>query len=97
LALDPDLTELVEIFVRDLPERLAEIQRFAAFEDWPAVRRLAHQLKGAGGSYGFPHLSLAATELESAVKRSDNVEFIFAAMDVLAAACSAARSGQPVG
>lgn len=99
LALEPDLAELVEIFVADLPARLAEIRHFVQFADWAEARRLAHQLKGAGGSYGFPHLSAAALALEQAVKRAteDPAEpsnDVAEALQGLARACDGARSGQ---
>lgn len=99
LALEPDLAELVEIFVADLPARLAEIQHFVQIADWAEARRLAHQLKGAGGSYGFPHLSAAALALEQAVKRATEETAepgiaVTEALQGLAQACDAARSGQ---
>jgi HPt (histidine-containing phosphotransfer) domain-containing protein len=62
LVEDPDLRDLVEEFVDGLTERAAEFRQ--AFEelDWDKLARLAHQLKGAAGSYGYPDLgSLGAT------------------------------------
>lgn len=95
LALEPDLAELVEIFVSDLPDRVAEIRRYAQFEDWSEVRRLAHQLKGAGGSYGFPHLSEAAQQVELAGKEREPSDAIDGALEVLASACAATKAGAP--
>ncbi len=34
---------------------------------WADVRRVAHQLRGSGGSYGFPELTRLAMAVESAV------------------------------
>ena len=65
---DPDLAQLVEEFVVELPERLAVLQAAAEKQNWLEVRRLAHQLKGAGGSYGFPAISEAAAWAEDAAK-----------------------------
>ena len=50
LASDPEMAELVALFVDELPTRVAAIQQAAADGDWLQVRLLAHQLKGAGGS-----------------------------------------------
>jgi HPt (histidine-containing phosphotransfer) domain-containing protein len=97
LADEPDLAELVSMFVSDLPDRVAELRRYAGYEDWSEVRRLAHQLKGAGGSYGFPHLSRACEHVETAAKRSDVACAIGPALDSLAAACAAARPGSSAG
>ena len=65
---DPDLEELVEMFIQELPARLVQLCTSAAASDWAAVGRLAHQLKGAGGSYGFRQLSVRAGALEHAAK-----------------------------
>src|SRR5689334_17450419 len=57
LADDPDMAELLALFVSELPQRLVDIRQAAQGHNWQEVRRLAHQLRGAGGSYGFPLLT----------------------------------------
>ena len=37
------------------------------------LRRLAHQLKGAGGSYGYPSLTEACKALENGAKIEDAI------------------------
>lgn len=61
---DPDLRDLVADFVGGLDQRLDEIRRAAADLDWENLVTLAHRLKGAGGSYGYPAISAVATEME---------------------------------
>lgn len=61
---DPDMTELVASFVEGLPLQVAKLEAAHASGDHPMLRRLAHQLKGAAGGYGFPTLTTAAAELE---------------------------------
>jgi HPt (histidine-containing phosphotransfer) domain-containing protein len=59
---DPEMYDLVEEFISGLPARLSELRRAYEQLNWDALTKLAHQLKGAGGSFGYPDLSgLAAT------------------------------------
>jgi len=64
---DPDMAELVRLFVDEMPERIDSLmetwQRGAAAD----LRRLAHQMKGACGGYGFPQVGKAAGMLESSL------------------------------
>lgn len=65
---DPDMLELVELFVRDLPDRIDALCRAAAADDYQELAQLAHQLKGAGGGYGFPSITEAGARVEAAAK-----------------------------
>ena len=47
-ASDPDMTELVDIFVGELPERVRAIESARSERNYDIIARLAHQLKGAG-------------------------------------------------
>lgn len=70
-ATDPDMAEIVELFVGELPDRVSSLYdawRAGAAED---LQRLAHQLKGASGGYGFSVIGEAAAELEAALKRDE--------------------------
>src|SRR6516162_5033726 len=54
---EPDFREVLEQFAAAMPERaggLREAHRTAAYDQ---LRVQAHQLKGAGGGFGFPRLS----------------------------------------
>jgi HPt (histidine-containing phosphotransfer) domain-containing protein len=65
---DPDMLELVQGFAAELPGRAQDLESRldqGALED---LQRLAHQLKGAGGGYGFPQITEAAASLEQALK-----------------------------
>ncbi|MGL4941658.1 MAG: Hpt domain-containing protein [Thermoguttaceae bacterium] len=68
LSSDPDFRELVTLFISELPERLESMQACLAKQDWSSLQKLAHQLKGAAGSYGFPLISPAAAELDATLK-----------------------------
>jgi HPt (histidine-containing phosphotransfer) domain-containing protein len=95
LAGEPDMVELIELFVAELPGRLSEMRRAESIGDWAQVGRLAHQLKGAGGSYGFPHLTAAALELEQAARSMGTAIEAAAALNRLGDACGVARAGLP--
>jgi HPt (histidine-containing phosphotransfer) domain-containing protein len=72
---DPDVFDLVEEFVEGLSRRLNDFRR--AFEqlDWESLARLAHQLKGAGGSYGYADLSRLAKTMEDAFQAHSAGQF----------------------
>jgi HPt (histidine-containing phosphotransfer) domain-containing protein len=67
---DPEMSELVELFVSELPARVNALT--AAYEGRQAeqIYRLSHQLKGACAGYGFPTIGVAAAAVEAAVKAS---------------------------
>lgn len=61
---DPGMRELIDQFVAEMPGRISELRKISAGGDLAGVRRLAHQLKGCCGGYGFPALSDAAGKIE---------------------------------
>lgn len=65
---DPDMRELLEMFVSELPGRVAAIEQAVRASDKEAVKRLSHQLKGAGGGYGFMPITDVAAQVEQMVK-----------------------------
>ena len=68
---DPDMLELVEWFIDRIPERIEELQRTFERGALDELGSIAHQLKGAGGSYGFPQITECARRLEHQTKESD--------------------------
>ena len=88
-AEDPDIAPLVQSFVVGLKEQCARLEAAVASDDRESVRRIAHQLKGAGGGYGFPSLTDTAKVLEAAAKNDDSLrEPLLAVTDI----CRRARS-----
>ena len=71
-AEDPDLADLVPEFVSGLPGRVCEMRKALQNGDFTRLADLAHQLKGAGGGFGYPSITQAARDLESAAKESDH-------------------------
>jgi HPt (histidine-containing phosphotransfer) domain-containing protein len=73
-ALDADFREVLEAFVEALPERrrlLTELHRDGSLDE---LGRQAHQLKGAGGGYGFPEISAAGAALQHACRAQDPIQ-----------------------
>jgi HPt (histidine-containing phosphotransfer) domain-containing protein len=93
---DPDLSEIVEMFVAELPERVATLLQCLERQQWESLRRAAHQLKGAGGSYGFAPITTYAARLEQLTSNAAPEEQIRKAVDELVAICHRARSGRPL-
>lgn len=72
---DPEFDELKREFLNEAQMKVQEISGLLATgTQTPRVARermiyLAHQLKGAGGSYGFPSISSNAAALEGALEK----------------------------
>ncbi|MEM7227484.1 MAG: Hpt domain-containing protein [Planctomycetota bacterium] len=66
-ASDPDMMELVNYFLDELPDRVQRLQNAYEASDVTQLKTLAHQLKGSAGGYGFPTITESAAELERTV------------------------------
>src|SRR5882672_10523515 len=66
---DPDMLEIVREFAAELPARIAKLESHLAAGEMCELQTLAHQLKGAGGGYGFPQITDLAASLEAALKQ----------------------------
>lgn len=67
---DPDMGELIGLFVQDLPRRVEELRHESDAANWSGVKRVAHQLKGASAGYGFACVGELAGELEQRAIRT---------------------------
>ncbi len=72
-ANDPDMVEIVEGFVARTPSRRAAF--WSAYDSRNALdlKRLAHQLKGSAGGYGFAILTQVAGSIEAAIEAEDDL------------------------
>lgn len=95
LAADPDLNELVEMFVQEMPDRINALETQARSGDWQQLTRTAHQIKGAAGSYGFKAITPYAARLEDAARRGCPEHEILAALGELLGLCRRVRCGLP--
>jgi HPt (histidine-containing phosphotransfer) domain-containing protein len=75
LLQDADLREVVEEFVRGLQVRIAELKQAHEHMDWDHLVTLAHRLKGAAGSYGYPDISQLCAEMERRFRAHESDAF----------------------
>jgi len=72
-AIDPELDELRREFLAEATEKVREMQSsLDSSQNSDAIDRLgylSHQLKGAGGSYGYERISSEAAEIEKAAEK----------------------------
>jgi CheY-like chemotaxis protein/HPt (histidine-containing phosphotransfer) domain-containing protein len=92
---DAEMAEIIERFVAQLPQRIAALRVEARAPGSEALQRLAHQLKGAAGGYGFEPISEAAAALEQAVKAEGAQAAVQQALEALVDVCARARAGRP--
>ncbi|MEZ6233110.1 MAG: Hpt domain-containing protein [Phycisphaerales bacterium] len=89
---DPEMQELVEFFVSALPERIDAIRGALGEQRFRDLQRLAHQMKGAAGGYGFPAIGTAAGALEGTLKQNEQppLDQVRGEVDALIALCNRA-------
>jgi HPt (histidine-containing phosphotransfer) domain-containing protein len=92
LSDSPDLADLVEMFVSELPKRVGAMQDSLSRSDLATLASLAHQLKGAAGGYGFPTITDAAGSLERSAKLNEDIQRLTTEVRELADLCARARA-----
>ncbi|MDR1141525.1 MAG: Hpt domain-containing protein [Planctomycetaceae bacterium] len=93
LASDEDLREILMLYVAEMPDRIARLERECAARNWSELCSAAHQLKGSAGSHGFAEISLAAAELETALKTHQPEEQITIIVQHLISLCRHVTAG----
>lgn len=89
---DADLRDLVEEFVEGLESRVTELRQAHDRLDWELLATLAHRLKGAAGSYGYPEISRLCAEMEQRF-RSHQAEDFSSFVNKLDSLTRAAQAG----
>ncbi|MEX2672094.1 MAG: Hpt domain-containing protein [Phycisphaeraceae bacterium] len=92
LAGQANYRPLVAWFVKGLPLRVDAMRQATRTGAWEDLARLAHQLKGAGASYGYPAISEAAAGLERAAREQSHQQ-ARECCEQLSGQCEAARRG----
>ncbi len=92
---DPDLGPLVELYVSEMPDRIRSLEEAYASRNWEDLRRVAHQMKGSAGSYGFDCLTPLAYAVEVAARQGDDETAITEALTELLRVCRSVRAGTP--
>jgi HPt (histidine-containing phosphotransfer) domain-containing protein len=65
------LRELIDIFLADTPNRIAEIEQALAAGHSGNLARAAHSIKGSAGNFGATQLTALARDLEAQGKAGD--------------------------
>ena len=89
---DPEIAEILGGFVKRLAAQVEAMRTGYESGRHDDLRRLAHRLKGAGGSYGYPSLTEACGALEEATRSSDQ-RAEAAALDAVAAISKGIQQG----
>jgi len=63
--------EMAGDFLKEFPDRLAEIRRLHAAGRWPELERAAHSLKGLAALFGFAPLAEKFLAIEDAAEAAD--------------------------
>ena len=71
IRIDPEIKEIIPLFLKHREEDLNTIAQALKTNDFETVRRLGHQMKGAGGGYGFDGITTIGADLEACAKKSD--------------------------
>ena len=95
LATDKDLCVLVDMYIKDIPNRVSAMNHAYSISDLESLRREAHRMKGAAGSYGFEELTHAAASLENSIRNPDENDEITTRFEMLTDLCDRIRAGQP--
>ncbi len=90
---DPAFVELIADFVNALPARMDQLRIANEASDYETIQTIAHQLKGAGGGYGFDEITTVASVVESLAKSSPqgNRDKLTEQIERFAAICETAR------
>lgn len=67
-ANDPEMVELIELFVSELPNRIETITGAMSKGEYDNLCRITHQLKGSSAGYGFDPIGTAAGAVEHHLK-----------------------------
>jgi CheY-like chemotaxis protein len=68
------LEELAHRYITSREMEIPVLQGLMEQSDFDGIRKLAHNLKGTGTSYGFPDITRLGTAIEHAAKASDKPE-----------------------
>jgi len=60
---DSGMQELVDKFIQGLPEKMQDMNTAFYAMDWEIISEVSHNLKGMGGSFGFPAITTASEKV----------------------------------
>lgn len=87
---DPDMQELVEEYLLSLTNQVNSLSIYLSENRLDLLGRLSHQIRGSGGSYGFPVISKAAEKAELLIKQNADPNAIHESILELVSICKSA-------
>ena len=72
VEVDEDLSDLIPDFLAHKRADIDSVFEAVARRDYAAIGRIAHRIKGEGGSYGFDSMTELGSSLEHAAAIRDN-------------------------
>ena len=66
VQIDAEIQEAIPFFLELRKKNIADIMTALKGKDFEQIKRLGHNIKGSGGSYGFDELSRIGRDLEKA-------------------------------
>ncbi|GFE58235.1 Hpt domain-containing protein [Geobacter sp. AOG1] len=66
VQIDAEIQEAIPFFLELRKKNIADIMTALEGKDFEHIKRLGHNIKGSGGSYGFDELSRIGRDLEKA-------------------------------
>jgi signal transduction histidine kinase/DNA-binding response OmpR family regulator len=82
-ASDPEMKDLVDEYVQRLPEEVSKLIALLQAQQIEPLRRVAHQLKGSGGGYGFGKITELAAVADKSIKESAPIDRLRTEIDSL--------------
>lgn len=80
---EPDMIDLVEKFVKKLPQYISRINESSDKKDWDELHKNIHELKGTSGNYGFEDLYrlMQSIEFELTKENYNGVQYEISKLD----------------
>ncbi|MCW5765698.1 MAG: Hpt domain-containing protein [Phycisphaeraceae bacterium] len=95
---DPEMGDLIRVFVAEMPAKVERLRDCWSEQRFDELRRIAHQLKGASGGYGFEQVGDSAARVEHAIealssgRAETTLQQLRAQVDALIALCGRVRA-----
>lgn len=83
------LSELMALFLAEMPDRIAHMEAVCHRADWARLGRSAQQLAGAASRYGLEQISPLAERLDRAVRSREGEQEVLRCLDELSRLCAA--------
>ena len=69
--MDDEIAALVPRYLNSRREESRQLPKLLSGGDFASIRRIAHNLKGTGASYGFPGLTALGQAMQMSAESSD--------------------------